>query len=381
MKLKIPYNRPFIAGKELYNIAQAVIDGKLSGDGPYTQKCQAWFENILGCERAFLTHSCTASLEMAAILCDIGPGDEIIMPSFTFVSTANAFVLRGGVPVFVDIRADNLNIDENKVEAAITEKTKAVVPVHYAGVACEMVKILEIANRHHLWIIEDAAQALLSTKDGKYLGTIGHMGCLSFHETKNIISGEGGALLVNDPQLVERAEIIREKGTNRNQFFRGQVDKYTWVDIGSSYLPSELVGAFLFAQLEASIRIIGARKRLFDRYLIGLQPLADKGLLRLPYIREGNDSNGHIFYIITENLETRTRLIDHLQKKGIHAVFHYVPLHSSPAGKRFARSVGSMSITKELSDRVLRLPLYFEMTDSDLDRVVAEILNFFNTKS
>lgn len=380
MKYKIPYNRPFIVGKELYNIAQAVIDGNLSGDGPYTKKCQVWLENILCCKRAFLTHSCTASLEMAAILCNIGPMDEIIMPSFTFVSTANAFVLRGGVPVFVDIRPDTLNIDENLIEEAITEKTKAVVPVHYAGVSCAMDKILKIANRHSLWVIEDAAQALLSTHNGKYLGSIGHMGCLSFHETKNIISGEGGALLVNDPQLIERTEIVREKGTNRTKFFRGEVDKYTWIDIGSSYLPSELVGAFLFAQLEQSEKIIAARKRLFDRYLLGLQPLVDKGLLRLPYTRQGNDSNGHIFYIITENLETRTRLMDHLHKSGIYAVFHYVPLHSSPAGKRFGRSIGPIKIAQEMSDRVLRLPLYFEMTDSDLDRVVMEVMNFYTNK-
>lgn len=378
MNSKIPFNRPFIAGKELYYIAQAVMGGRLSGDGLHTKKCHSWLERKLGCKRAFLTHSCTASLEMAAILCDIGPGDEIIMPSFTFVSTANAFVLRGGVPVFVDIRPDTLNLDEKLIEKAVTEKTKAIVPVHYAGVPCEMVPIMELADKYKLWVIEDAAQALLSVKNGRYLGTIGHLGCLSFHETKNIISGEGGALLVNDPRLIERSEIIREKGTNRNQFFRGEVDKYTWVDIGSSYLPSELVGAFLYAQLEEADRIIAVRRRLFDRYLQGLGPLAEKGLIRLPNAQEGRDCNGHIFYIIINDLETRTKLIDHLKRKNILAVFHYVPLHSSPAGRKFGRSIGPMSVTKDLSDRVLRLPLYFEMTDTELDRVILEIYKFYH---
>jgi len=377
MDTNISFNRPFIVGKELYYIAQAVIEGNLSGDGPYTKKCQAWLEKSLNCERAFLTHSCTASLEMAAILCDITPGDEIIMPSFTFVSTANAFVLRGGVPVFVDIRQDTLNIDENMIETAITKNTKAIVPVHYAGVSCEMSSIMKIAKKYNLWVIEDAAQALLSTNDDKYLGSIGHMGCLSFHETKNIISGEGGALLVNDMQFVERAEILREKGTNRNQFFRGEVDKYTWVDIGSSYLPSELVGAFLYAQLEQSEKIIATRQRLFNRYLEKLKPLADNGMIRLPFTRAGSDPNGHIFYIITENLSTRNKLIDHLKNKNIYAVFHYVPLHSSPAGKIYGRASGTMQKTQEMSDRLLRLPLFFEMTDTEQERVVAEVMSFY----
>lgn len=377
MQKKIPYNRPFIVGKELYYIAQAVLDGRLSGDGPYTQKCQAWLENVLGVQRAFLTHSCTAALEMAAILCGIGPGDEVILPSFTFVSTANAFVLRGGVPVFVDIRPDTLNLDEKLLEGAISEKTKAIVPVHYAGVGCEMDDILSLARDHDVRVVEDAAQALLSKKDGRYLGTIGDLGCVSFHETKNIISGEGGALLVNDPELVERAEIIREKGTNRNKFFRGEIDKYTWIDIGSSFLPSELVGAFLFAQLEQSGKIIAARKRLFGRYLSGLKPLADKGLLRLPDAESGNNCNGHIFYILTKDLETRTSLIEHLKNKGIYAVFHYIPLHSSPAGRRYGRASGPMHVTNDVSQRILRLPLYYEMTDAELDQVVAEINNYF----
>jgi dTDP-4-amino-4,6-dideoxygalactose transaminase len=381
MKSRIPYNRPFIVGKELYYIAQAVLDGRLSGDGPYTKKCQAWLESQLGCERSFLTHSCTASLEMAAMLCNIQPGDEVIMPSFTFVSTANAFVLRGGVPVFVDIRPDTLNLDERLIEKAITPKTKAIVPVHYAGVSCEMDYIMDCANSHKLWVIEDAAQALLSTSDGRFLGSIGHLGCLSFHETKNIISGEGGALLVNDTHLVQRTEILREKGTNRNQFFRGEVDKYTWVDIGSSYLPSELVGAFLYAQLEQSDKIIAVRKRIFNRYLEKLRPLVENGMIRLPYTRKGSESNGHIFYIITENLETRNKLIEHLRQSNIYAVFHYVPLHTSPAGKKYGRAAGSMKITQGMSDRVLRLPLFFEMKDSEQDRVVMEIKKFYNVRS
>lgn len=378
MKHRIPFNRPFIAGKELYYIARAVTDGRLSGDGPYTQKCQTWLESHLGCKRALLTHSCTASLEMAAILCDLGPGDEIILPSFTFVSTANAFVLRGAVPVFIDICPETLNLDESLVEAAITEKTKAIVAVHYAGVACHMDKLLALAKAHDLWLIEDAAQALLSKWGDQFLGTIGHLGCLSFHETKNIISGEGGALLINDARLIERAEIIREKGTNRKQFFRGKVDKYTWVDIGSSFLPSELVGAFLFAQLEESRNIIDVRKRLYKRYIEKLQPLADQNLFRLPHTPDGIEANGHIFYIITRNLETRTQLIAHLKKCSILAVFHYVPLHSSPAGKQYGRAVGPMHVTEDLSDRVLRLPLYYEMAETDLDYVVEEIFNFYS---
>ena len=378
MKAKIPFNSPFIAGKELYYIAKAVMRGKLSGDGPYTQKCHSWLEKNLGCMRAFLTNSCTASLEMAAILCNISPGDEVILPSFTFVSTANAFVLRGGVPVFIDIHPDTLNIDETLIRDAITEKTKAIVPVHYAGMACAMNKIMELAEKYKLWVIEDAAQALLS-KNNKFLGTIGHLGCLSFHETKNIISGEGGALLINDPQFLERSEIIREKGTNRNQFFRGEIDKYTWVDIGSSFLPSELVGAFLYAQLELADKIIEARKVLFDRYLKGLRPLAEKNLIQLPYVQNECECNGHIFYILTRNLETRTRLMNHLKAKDIHSVFHYVPLHSSPAGKKYGRFFGSMNVTNDISDRLLRLPLYYEMTAEDVDLVVGQIFDFYTS--
>ena len=295
--MKVPFNRPFIVGKELYNIAQAVVESHLSGDGPFTRRCQKWLEGRLGCAKALLTHSCTGALEMAAMLCGIEPGDEIIMPSFTFVSTANAFVLRGGVPVFVDIREDTLNINESLIEGAITSSTKAIVPVHYAGVACAMDDIMDIARRHELFVVEDAAQALLSVHRDRYLGTIGHFGCLSFHETKNIISGEGGALLINDEKFVKQAEIFWEKGTNRKKFFRGEAEKYTWVDIGSSFLPSELVGAFLYAQLEHAEKINAARTRVFERYIQRLGPLEEKGAIRLPAIGSGKESNSHIFPI------------------------------------------------------------------------------------
>ena len=330
-KRMVPFNKPFIVGKELYNIAQAVIESHLSGDGPFTKRCQEWFEERLGCGKALLTHSCTGALEMAAMLSGIEPGDEIIMPSFSFVSTANAFVLRGGIPVFVDIREDTLNLDETLIKGAVTSKTKAIVPVHYAGRACAMDKILAFAEEYGLLVIEDAAQALLSTYKGRYLGTIGHFGCLSFHETKNIISGEGGALLINDDKFVKRSEILWEKGTNRKQFFRGEIDKYTWVDIGSSFLPSELVGAFLFAQLEQADKIIETRIGILDHYFELLRPLEDNGVIRLPKSDGDDVSNGHIFYIITSSLSERDMLIRYLEKKGINAVFHYVPLHSSPA--------------------------------------------------
>lgn len=371
----IPFNKPFIIGRELALIADAVARGHLSGDGAYTKLCHRWFEEHLDCRKALLTHSCTAALEMAAILCDIQPGDEIILPSYTFVSTANAFALRGAVPVFVDIRPDTLNLDEKLIEAAITPKTRCIVPVHYAGVPCEMDAIMDIAQRHNLLVVEDAAQALLSTYKGKALGTIGHFGCLSFHETKNIISGEGGALLVNDARFVERAEVIREKGTNRTQFFRGEVDKYTWVDIGSSYLPSELVSAFLYAQLERADEITRQRCRICSAYAEQLAPLEQAGKLRLP--RFDTDSNGHMFYILLDNHTTRTALIKHLKARDIHPVFHYVPLHSSPAGRKYGRTSGNMTLTDDLSERLLRLPLHYEMDDADVARVSAAIRQFF----
>lgn len=373
----IPFNKPFIVGRELDYITHAVAEGHLSGDGPFTKRCHQWLEDRLRCKRALLTHSCTAALEMAAMLCGLRPGDEVIMPSFTFVSTANAFVLRGAIPVFVDIRPDTLNIDEHLIESAITSQTKVIVPVHYAGMACAMDEILNLAARFNLYVIEDAAQAMLSTYHGQFLGTIGHLGCLSFHETKNIISGEGGALLVNDPQFLERAEVIREKGTNRNKFFRGEVDKYTWVDIGSSYLPSELVGAFLYAQLEEAEKIINARRRIFQRYYDMLQPLEEKGFLKLPSIVSKGVCNGHLFYIITHSLKERTQLIEYLKAKGILAIFHYLPLHSSPAGTKYGRMSSDMSVTNDLSERIVRLPLYYEMSNDDVDRVSGEIQNFY----
>lgn len=376
----IPFNRPFIAGKELFYMAQAVVNGHLSGDGRYTKQCHAWIEERLRCPKVLLTQSGTAALDMSAILCDICPGDEVIMPSFTFVSTANAFVLRGGIPVFVDIRPDTLNIDEQKIEQAVTKRTKVIVPVHYAGVACNMQEITEIAKRRHLFVVEDAAQALLSTYQNKYLGTIGDIGCLSFHETKNIISGEGGALLLNNTVFLERAEIIREKGTNRNKFFKGEVDKYTWVDIGSSFLPSELIAAFLYGQLEHADKIIEIRNKIFGKYLDLLRPLEQRGFIRLPFVGEECGSNGHIFYIITRSLDERTELIKYLKKNDILSVFHFVPLHSSPAGIKYGRTSGNMSVTDNVGDHLLRLPLYYEMTDNDVERVVETVFSFFADK-
>jgi dTDP-4-amino-4,6-dideoxygalactose transaminase len=373
----IPFNKPFIIGRELSLISDAVAQGHLSGDGTYTKLCHRWFEDKLGCHKALLTHSCTGALEMAAILCDLKPGDEVILPSYTFVSTANAFVLRGAVPVFVDIRPDTLNIDEHLIESAITPRTKVIVPVHYAGVPCEMDVIMDIAQRYNLLVVEDAAQALLSTYKGRALGTIGHFGCLSFHETKNIISGEGGALLVNDAQFVARAEIIREKGTNRSQFFRGEVDKYTWVDIGSSYLPSELVSAFLFAQLERADEIIAKRRSICSAYATQLISLQQAGCLRLPTFDD--DSNGHMFYILLDSLSTRSKLIAYLKAQDILTVFHYVPLHSAPAGKKYGRIGSSMQQTDELSERLLRLPLFYEMSEDDITLICAAVSKFFAT--
>src|SRR3989338_3836012 len=370
----IPFNKPFIIGRELALIADAVAQGHLSGDCAYTKLCHRWFEERLGSRKALLTHSCTGALEMAAILCDIQPGDEVILPSYTFVSTANAFVLRGAVPVFVDIRPDTLNIDEKLIEAAITARTKVIVPVHYAGVPCEMDRIMAIAARHDLLVVEDAAQALLSTYKGKALGSIGHLGCLSFHETKNIISGEGGALLVNDARFVERAEVIREKGTNRKKFFKKEVDKYSWVDIGSSFLPSELVSAFLYAQLERANEITAQRCRICSAYAEQLASLEQAGKLRLPHF--DGDSNGHMFYIILDSIATRTALIAHLKAQGIHSVFHYVPLHSSPAGRKYGCVSGSMKVTDDMSGRLLRLPLHYEMDDADVARICAAIQQF-----
>ncbi len=374
----IPFNKPFVAGKELDYIAQAVrVQAHLSGDGVFTKRCHQWIENKLGCHKAFLTHSGTAALEMAAILFGIEPGDEIIMPSFTFVSMANAFVLRGAVPVFVDIRPDTLNMDERRIERAITSKTKAVVPMHYAGIPCAMDEIIETAERSDLWVVEDAAHALLSTYKGKYLGTIAHLGCISFHETKNIICGEGGALLVNSPELAHRAEIIWEKGTNRRRFFRGEIEKYTWVDIGSSFLPSELAGAFLYAQLEQADKIISTRCRVYEQYYRGLRELEELGIIRLPFVQSNCAANGHLFYIITRTRSERTTLIRHLHQNGVESAFHYVPLHSSPAGKKYGRTSGELEVTNEISERVLRLPLFYEMSAEDVNQVVSLVRDFY----
>jgi dTDP-4-amino-4,6-dideoxygalactose transaminase len=374
---RIPFNRPFIAGKELYYVAQAVIGSHLSGGGPFSKRCQAWLEENLGCKKALLTHSCTGALEMAAILCDIKPGDEVIMPSFTFVSTANAFVLRGGVPVFVDIRSDTLNLDETLIESAITERTKVIVPVHYAGMACAMDEIMEVAQKHGLLVVEDAAQALLSNYRGRALGAIGHLGCLSFHETKNIISGEGGALIINDETFLERAEIIWEKGTDRSKFFRGEVDKYTWIDIGSSFLPSDMVGAFLFGQLERAKKINAVRRRLYEQYYGALSPLADQGVIRLPFVENDDLVNGHLFYIITRTPPERAALIQFLDDDDILAVSHYEPLHSSPAGRRYGRVGSDMQVTEEISSRLLRLPLFYELAEAQVERVVGRVFEFY----
>ena len=376
-----PFNKPFIIGPELEYIADAVARGHLSGDGHYTKLCHQWLEQQLGAKRALLTHSCTAALEMAAILCDIRPGDEVIMPSYTFVSTANAFVLRGGVPVFVDIRADTLNLDEKLIEAAITPKTRAIVPVHYAGVACDMDAIMAIARRRDLLVVEDAAQAVLAEYKGRRPGAIGDLGCLSFHETKNVISGEGGALLINNPDLIERAEIIREKGTNRSKFFRGEVDKYTWVDIGSSFLPSELIGAFLWAQLQHAADIIERRRQLCEIYRGALQDLADAGLLQLPQPEpEGVAGNGHMFYLFTRSAAERGALLAHLKAAGVHAVFHYVPLHASPAGRKFGRTAGALPVTEDLADRLVRLPLYYNLGDDEARAIVGQVRRFFESR-
>jgi dTDP-4-amino-4,6-dideoxygalactose transaminase len=370
--MNIVFNKPYMTGRELHYISQAHANQKLSGDGSFTKKCHAWLEKQTGCQKALLTHSCTAALEMAAILIDIKPGDEIIMPSYTFVSTANAFVLRGGVPVFVDIRPDNLNIDEKKIAAAITSKTKAIVPVHYAGVSCDMDVIMEIAGKHNLYVIEDAAQGIMSSYKNRSLGSIGQLGCLSFHETKNIIAGEGGALLINDPQLIERAEIIREKGTNRSRFFRGEVDKYTWVDLGSSFLPSELTAAFLFAQMEDAQLITTRRLNIWEKYHDYFQPWEFNHFLRRPVITVDCKHNAHMYYVLLKGLKQRNKFLNKLKEKNIHAVFHYVSLHDAPAGLDFARTNGELNNTDHLSDCLVRLPLWIGIEDH-LEKIFTEI--------
>jgi dTDP-4-amino-4,6-dideoxygalactose transaminase len=367
---RIPFNQPFIVGKELYYISQSVLSGKIAGDGLFTKKCEKFLENRYGTDRILLTHSCTAALEMAAILCNIGPGDEVIMPSFTFVSTANAFYLRGAKIVFVDIRKDTLNMDETKLENAITPKTKVVVPVHYAGVACEMDTIMAIAQAHDLIVVEDAAQGLDAKYKNQYLGTIGDIGAFSFHETKNVISGEGGAISLNSKKFVDRAEIIREKGTDRSKFFRGEIDKYTWVDIGSSYLPSDIVAAFLFAQLENIDQINKKREALFTFYYQALSPLAEKGKLVLPYVSDECLCNNHMFYILLKDEKTRTTLIQKLKSEGILSVFHYLPLHQSPVGRQMGYNEGDLPETELISRCLLRLPFYYELTQVEQSQII-----------
>ncbi len=371
----IPFNKPYMTGKELWYISQAHHNGQLSGDGPFTRKCHEWLERETGCRKALLTHSCTAALEMAAILADLKPGDEVIMPSYTFVSTANAFALRGAVPVFVDIREDTLNIDEAKIEAAITPRTKAIVPVHYAGVGCDMDAIMSLAESRKLLVIEDAAQGVMSTYREKSLGTIGHMGTFSFHETKNITSGEGGALLINDERLVERAEIIREKGTNRSRFFRGQVDKYTWVDVGSSYLPGELIAAFLYAQLEEAERITQERLTSWERYHHLLEPLEARGVLRRPVVPPECHHNAHMYYLLLSPGIDRQRILNEFKRNDIGAVFHYVPLHTSPGGLQYGKTHGDLVVTDSLSERLIRLPLWIGLTEAQQEKVFEILIN------
>jgi dTDP-4-amino-4,6-dideoxygalactose transaminase len=371
----IPFNVPPLNGRELEYLKEALQNRHISGDGPFTKRCHKWLEENLKTSKALLTHSCTAALEMAALLFDLGPGDEVIMPSYTFVSTANAVVLRGATPVFVDIRPDTLNIDETKIEAAITPRTKAIFPVHYAGVACEMDTIMAIATRHGLLVAEDAAQCLGASYKGRALGTIGHLGALSFHETKNVVSGEGGALLINDARFQARAEILREKGTNRSQFFRGQVDKYTWVDVGSSYLPSELIAALLLSQLEIAGSINNERHQVWNTYHEGFKTLEARGIVRRPVIPSNCEANAHIYFLITSSLDERTALIKHLKERGISAVFHYVPLHSAPAGIKFGRTHGDLSLTSDLADRAIRLPLWAGFTE--WARVIDAVQEFY----
>lgn len=369
----IPFNKPYLTGKEGHYIADAHQRGQLAGDGFYTKCCSELLERNTLAKKVLLTHSCTAALEMAAMLADIKLGDEVIMPSYTFVSTANAFLLRGGVPVFVDIRADTLNIDETQIEAAITPRTRAIVPVHYAGVACEMDTIMKIARRHNLLVIEDAAQGIMASYKGRALGSIGHLGAYSFHETKNVISGEGGALLINDQRFSARAEIIREKGTNRRQFFSGQMDKYTWVDVGSSYLPGEIVAAFLLAQLESSEELTAKRLKLWDAYYRAFSKAEAEGWLRRPILSADCEHNAHMFYLLLRDRDARRNFIDAMVSRGVHCVFHYVPLHSSPAGMKYGRSSGRMSVTNSISDRLVRLPMWIGL-DSDQEKVISAAL-------
>ena len=373
----ISFNVPPVVGNELKYIEQAIGNHKICGDGEFTKKCSAWMEEKTGTAKALLTTSCTHATEMAALLADIQPGDEVVMPSFTFVSTADAFVLRGAKVKFVDIRPDTMNIDETLIEDAITDKTKAIVPVHYAGVGCEMDTIMDIARKHHLLVIEDAAQGVMSSYKGKALGTIGDYGCYSFHETKNYSMGEGGALLIKDPDMIERAEIVREKGTNRSKFFRGQIDKYTWVDAGSSYLPSELNAAYLWAQLEQADMVNDNRLKSWNFYKELLTPIAEKEYITLPYIPEECTHNAHMFYIKTKNLEERSALISYLKENGVLAVFHYIPLHGAPAGQKYGEFIGEDKYTTRESERLVRLPMYYNLSEEDITYVAELISRFY----
>lgn len=373
----ITFNVPTYTDKTTEYILDVFNEKHASGDGKYTKKVHEWFKNKLNIKQALLVHSGTAALEMAAILADLKAGDEVIMPSYTFCSTANAFVLQGAVPVFVDIRPDTLNIDENKIEAAITSKTKAICCVHYAGVACEMDTIMDIAKRHNLLVIEDAAQAFDSYYKGHPLGTIGDMGCFSFHETKNIMSGEGGLFVTNNEKLAERAEIIREKGTNRSKFFRGQVDKYTWVDKGSSYLPSDIIAAYLYSVLEIYLKIQTKRVDVWKKYNEAFAMLEASGKIRRPVVPENCSNNGHMFYLLFNDLETRTKFISYLKENDIYAPFHYIPLHSAPAGEKYCKTASSMEITNKISDTLVRLPMFYDLTDEQIKRVIETVLNFW----
>ena len=373
----IAFNNPPFVGKELEYIKEAVDSGKLCGDGMFTKKCSAWMRERFDIAHVLLTTSCTHALEMASYLCDLKPGDEVIMPSYTFVSTADAFVLRGAVPVFVDIRPDTMNIDERLIEDANTEKTKAIVPVHYAGVACAMDEIMDIARRHHLKVVEDAAQGVNAYYKGKALGTIGDFGCYSFHETKNYSMGEGGAIVFPDDAYLERAEILREKGTNRSKFFRGQIDKYTWVDYGSSYLPSDMNAAYLYAELEQAERIDEKRHAIYQYYHEALRPLAQEGLIEQPFVPDYAKHNAHMYYIKLKDLEERTKLIAYLKEKGVMAVFHYIPLHSAEAGLRFGRFHGEDVYTTKESERLMRLPMFYNLDMKDVEYVADCILKYF----
>ncbi|WP_407474981.1 dTDP-4-amino-4,6-dideoxygalactose transaminase [Sulfitobacter sp. PM12] len=376
---KIPLNRPSLVGNEMNYILDAVQRGQLSGDGYYTQRCNALIEELTQSSKALVTHSCTAALEMAAILCNLEPGDEVILPSFTFVSTANAIVLRGAVPVFVDIDPSTLNIDPACVEDAVTERTRAIFAVHYASFPADMDALAKIAGAHDLILVEDAAQALGSTYKGRPAGSLGDLAAFSFHETKNVISGEGGALTVNKPSLMERAEIIREKGTNRSRFIRGEVDKYTWVDIGSSYLPGELISSFLYAQLEVETDITKRRLSLFDRYYEAFTPLAENGLLRLPVVPPHTTGNGHMFYLLMEDAETRNELSSYMRENGVIAPFHYIPLHSAPAGRKFSRAHGDLAVTDKISDTLIRLPMFVDL-GADIEMVIDHVTDFFSQR-